>query len=133
MRWYSPRDWISCDDMSGSHDHSHSEDKNNNTIDASTDDVANNNNTVDDITNNSNTTDHVTNDSNNTSGWDEDWAELDEQTSSTASGASVSHRVCNHYPHHCYLMCNHYSSSHLYCQAVCTCPSQLLPMVTMML
>ena len=127
MRWYSPRDWISCNDMSrshdymsGSHDHSHIEDmessgtaiatnNSTNSSDVTSDDVTNNSNTTDDVTNNSNATDVVTKNSNDVSGWDEDWAELDEeQTSTDASEAPISHRVCNHYPHYCWLLCNHY-------------------------
>ena len=84
--------------MSGSHDHSCIED-----MESSGTAIATNNSTTSgDVTNNSNTTDDVTKNSNDVSGWDEDWAELDEeQTSNDASEAPVSHRVCNYYPHYC--------------------------------
>lgn len=110
VRWYSPRDWISCDDTShdhSSHDHSSKvvEDNKNNDIVTNSNtasdpvdshgDVVTNNNTRDsdsDVTNNSDN--NVTN---NSSGWDEDWAELEvEQPSSNTavtSRVSTSHRV----------------------------------------
>ena len=118
MRWYSPRDWISCDEISGSHDHSDDKDvedndslqynsvtNSNTTSDLIAGDVVTNNSSDNDVTNSSsNTPDNVTNNSNtnfdvtinnNTSGWDEDWAEIEEeQTSSSLSGAPTSsHKV----------------------------------------
>lgn len=98
VRWYSPRDWIAYDDAS--HDHSCSKDVEDGNDDVQYTAVTNSNTTSDpvdstgsDVTNNNTATDNVTNFSNAT-GWDEDWAEVDEQTSFTSnSEASISHRV----------------------------------------
>ena len=117
MRWYSPRDWISCDEISGSHDHLDDKDvedndssqynsvtNSNTTSDLIAGDVVTNNRSDNDVTNSSsNTPDNVTNNSNtnfdvtinnNTSGWDEDWAEIEEEQTSSLSGAPTSsHKV----------------------------------------
>lgn len=108
VRWYSPRDWIPCeeshDHSKASHDQSCSEDVDNNSdsnivtnSDATNDIenvVTNNSNTTSDVTNNSNTTNDVTNNSNNTSGWDEDWAEIEETSSQSVASRATSITPC---------------------------------------
>lgn len=129
VRWYSPRDWIACDEILSSHDqtlascdhlstsHDHSsasQDHSSPSHDqlcsddvsittttttgdvvadvTTTDDVAiaddiTNNDTTDDVTNND-TTDVTKN--SDVSGWDEDWAEVEEEPS---NATSVTHKV----------------------------------------
>ena len=84
VRWYSPRDWIACDHTSASHDHSYSGNSNTPSDPVDTTGDVTNNSTTDDITNNSNTT-----------GWDEDWAEIDEQTSTNNTSHDHKVNVCS--------------------------------------
>ena len=101
VRWYSPRDWIACDETLALHDHSStSHDHSSGSHDQlCSEDVSIVTTTGDDVTisddvsltdtvTNNNTTDVTKN--SDVSGWDEDWAEIEEEPS---NATSVTNRV----------------------------------------